>query len=66
MIDVDIFFFQFVFDNYSEAAGPSSASSAASRSQQIPGDVLLDDSSYADSIQQELAELQQQLQTMKK
>jgi hypothetical protein len=66
MIDVDISFFQFIFDNYSEAGGPSSASPAASRSQRIPGDVLLDDTSCADSIQQELAELQQQLQAMKK
>jgi hypothetical protein len=57
MIDVDIFFFQFVFDNYSEAGEPSSTSPAASRSQRIPGDVLLDDSSCADSIQQELVEL---------
>ena len=66
MIDVDISFFQFVFDNYSKAGGPSSASPAASRPQRISGDVLLDDSSCANSTQQGLAELRQQLQAMKK
>jgi hypothetical protein len=66
VIDVDLSFFQFVFDNYSKAAGPSPASPATSRSKRIFGDVFLDDSSCADSIQQELAELQQQLQAMKK
>jgi hypothetical protein len=66
MIDVDISFFQFVFDNYSEAGGPSSASPVTSRPQRIPGDILLDDSSCADSTQQGLAKLRQQLQAMKK
>jgi hypothetical protein len=66
MIDVDISFFQFVFDSYSEAGGPSSASPVVSHSKRIPGDVFLDDSSCADSIQQELNELRLQLQAMKK
>jgi hypothetical protein len=66
MIDVDISFFHFVFDNYYEGGGPSFASPVASHSKRIPGDVFLDDSSCADSIQQELAELRQQLQAMKK
>jgi hypothetical protein len=65
MIDVDISFFQFVFDNYSETAGPSSAP-AASPAKRMPGDVSLDDSSCTDSLQQELTELRQQLQAMKK
>ena len=52
--------------NYSDTARPSSASPAASHSKRIPGDVFLDDSSCADSIQQELTELRQQLQAMKK
>jgi hypothetical protein len=59
-------FFQFVFDNYSVVDGPLSACPAPSRSQQTPGDILPDDSSGADSAQQEMAELRQQLQAMKK
>jgi hypothetical protein len=66
MIDVDISFFQFILDNYTEVAGPSHASPAASRSTRTPADVFLDDSSCVDSVQQELAELRQQLQAMKK
>jgi hypothetical protein len=66
MIDVDISFFQFVFDNYSETARPSSASPAASHSKRIPDDVFLDDSSCANSDQLELPELRQQLQAIKK
>jgi hypothetical protein len=65
MIDVDISFFQLVFDNYTEAAGPSDTSPAASHSKRTLDDVFLDDSSCADSLQ-ELAELQQQLQSMKR
>jgi uncharacterized protein (UPF0147 family) len=61
-----ILFFQLIFDSYTEAAGPSDASPAASRSTRTPADVFLDDSSCADSIQQELTELRQQLQAMKK
>jgi hypothetical protein len=59
-------FFKFVFDNYSVAGGPSSACPAPSRSQQTPGDIFPDDSSGADSAQQKMAELRQQLQAMKK
>jgi hypothetical protein len=66
MIDVDISFFQLVFDNYTKAAGPSDTSPAASRSARTPAGVFLDDSSCADSIHQELADLRQQLQAMKK
>jgi hypothetical protein len=55
-----------VFDNYTEAAGPSDASPAASRSTRTPADVFLDDSLCADSVHQELADLRQQLQAMKK
>ena len=57
LIDVDISFFQLVSDNYTEAAGPSDASAAASRSAKTPAGVFLDDSSCADSIHQELADL---------
>ena len=66
MIDVDISFFQLIFDNYTEAAGPSDASAAASRSAKTPAGIFLDDSSCVDSIHQELADLRQQLQAMKK
>jgi hypothetical protein len=66
MIDVGISFFQLMFDNYTEAAGPSHASPAASHSTKAPGGVFLDDASCADSIHQELANLRQQLQAMKK
>jgi hypothetical protein len=66
MNKVNISFFQFIFDNYSEAVGPSPASPAASRSTQILADVFLDDSSCADSVHQELTKLRQQLQAMKK
>jgi hypothetical protein len=66
MIDVDISFFQLIFYNYTEAAGPSAASPTASRSTRTPADIFLDNSSCADSVQQELAELRQQLQPMKK
>jgi hypothetical protein len=59
MIDVDISFFQLIFDNYTEVAGPSDASPAASRSTRTPAGVFLDDSSCADSIHQELSELRQ-------
>jgi hypothetical protein len=55
-----------VFDHYSKAVGPSSASPATSRSKRISDDVFLDDSSCVNSNQQELAELRQQLQAMKK
>jgi hypothetical protein len=66
MFDCQHFSFQFVFDNYSEAHRPSSASPAASHSKRTPGDVSLNDSPSADFIQQELTELRQQLQAMKK
>jgi hypothetical protein len=66
MIDVDLSFFQLFFDNYTEASGPSNASHATSHSARAPGGVLLDDSSCADSIHQELADLRQQLQAMRK
>ena len=66
MSEVDISFFQLVFDNYTEAAGPSDASSAASRSAKTPAGIFLDDSSCVDLIHQELADLRQQLQAMKK
>ena len=66
MIDVAISFFQMIFDNYTEAAGPSNASPATSHSARAPAGVFLDDSSCADSIQQELTELRHQLQDMKK
>jgi Tfp pilus assembly protein PilN len=46
--------------------GPSSACPTPSRSQQTPGDILPNESSGADSAQQEVAELRQQLQAMKK
>ena len=66
MIDVDISFFQLIVDNYTEAARPSDASVAASRSAKTHAGVLLDDSSCVDSTHQELADLRQQLQAMKK
>jgi hypothetical protein len=39
---------------------------SASHSARAPSDVILDDSSCADSLHQELADLRQQLQAMKK
>jgi hypothetical protein len=66
MIDVDISFFQLIFDDYTEAVGPSNASPATSHSTRAPGGVFLDDSSCADSNHQELADLRQQLQAMRK
>ena len=66
MIDVDISLFQLVSDNYTGAAGPSNTSLATSRSTRAPAGVFVDDSSCADSIHQELAELRQQLQAMKR
>jgi hypothetical protein len=59
-------FFQFIFDNYTEAAGLSNASPATSHSARAAGDVSLDDSSCVNSMHQELADLRQQLQAMKK
>jgi hypothetical protein len=58
--------FQLIFYNYPGAAGPSNASPAISHSTRAPGGVSLDDSSYADSIHREMADLRQQLQAMKK
>jgi hypothetical protein len=59
-------FFQLVFDNYSETAGPPSASPATSRLKRNPDDVSLYYSSCANLDQSELTELRQQLQTLKK
>ena len=59
-------FFQLIFDNYSKAAVPPSASPATSYSKLIADDVLLDDSSSENLNQLEIAELRQQLQAMKK
>jgi hypothetical protein len=53
-----------VFDNYTEAVGPSDTSAAASHSRRTLAVVFLDDSSCADSLQ-ELAELRQELHAMK-
>ena len=66
MIDVDISIFQFICDNYTKAAGPSNISPAVSHSARAAGDVFLDDSSCVSSMHQELADLRQQLQAMKK
>jgi tRNA U34 5-carboxymethylaminomethyl modifying GTPase MnmE/TrmE len=66
MIDADISFFLLIFDNYTGAAGPSDDSTAASRSTRTPVDISLDDFSCVDSVQQELTELRQKLQAMKK
>lgn len=66
MIDVDLSFFQLIFDNYTEAAGPSNTSPTTSHSARAPGGIFLDDSSCANSIHKELADLRQQLQAMKK
>jgi hypothetical protein len=66
MIDVDIFFFQLFFYNYTEAAGPSDASLIVSCSARTSVGVFLDDYSCSDSIHQELADLRQQLQAMNK
>jgi hypothetical protein len=57
--------FQLIFDNYTRA-GPSNASPATSRSARAPIDVSLDVSSCPGPGQQELIELRQQLQSMKK
>jgi hypothetical protein len=65
MINVDISLFQLVFDNYTAAAGPSDTSPATSYSRRTPVGDFVDDSSCADPFQ-ELAELRQQLQAMKK
>jgi hypothetical protein len=54
-----------IFDNYT-GAGPSNASPATSHSARASGGVSLDVTSCADSIQQEMADLRQQLQAMKK
>lgn len=59
MIDVDISFFQLIFYNYTEAAGPSNASPTTSHSARAPSGFFLDDSSCADSIHQELVDLRQ-------
>jgi hypothetical protein len=56
--------FKLNFDNYT-GAGPSNASPATSHSARAPGGVSLDDSSCADSIHQEMADLRKQLQEMK-
>jgi hypothetical protein len=65
MIDVDISFFQLVFDNYFATAGPSDASPATSYSRRVPVDNFAADSSCA-NLSQELSELRQQLQSMKR
>jgi hypothetical protein len=57
IIDVTLSFFQLIFDNYTETAGPSNASPAISHFERAPGGVFLDNSSCADSIHQELADL---------
>jgi hypothetical protein len=54
-----------IFDNYT-GAGPSNASPATSHSARVPVDASLHVSSCPDSINQEIAELRQQLQLMKK
>jgi hypothetical protein len=59
-------FFQFICDNYTKAAGPSNTSPTVSHSARAAGDVFLDDSSCVSSMHQELADLRQQLQAMKK
>jgi hypothetical protein len=53
MIDVDISFFQLIFDNYTEAAGPCDASPNASRSTRTTANVFLDDCLCADSVHQD-------------
>jgi hypothetical protein len=65
MIDVDISFFQFVFDNYTAASGHADTSPATSYLRRTHADNFVDNSSCADPLQ-ELADLQQQLQAMKK
>ncbi|KAK1692138.1 hypothetical protein QYE76_008835 [Lolium multiflorum] len=57
---------ELICDNYTGAAGPSNAPPAVSHSARAPGGVYLDDSSCADSILEEVADLRQQLQAMKK
>ena len=59
-------FFQFICDNYTEAAGPSNTSPAVSHPARAAGNIFLDDSSCVNSTHQELADLRQQLQAMKK
>jgi hypothetical protein len=65
MIDVEMFLFQLVFENYTAAVGPFDASPAISHSRKTFVDDVVDDSSHAD-LSQELNELRQQLQSMKK
>jgi hypothetical protein len=65
MFDVDISFFQLVFDNYTAAANPSDASPTTSYSRGVPADDFAADSSCAVP-SQELSELRQQLQAMKR
>jgi hypothetical protein len=56
MIVVDISFFQSVFDNYTVTSGPADTSPATSYSRRTPAGDFVDDSSYADPLQ-ELTEL---------
>ncbi|KAK1607061.1 hypothetical protein QYE76_030734 [Lolium multiflorum] len=56
---------ELVFDNYTATAGPFDASPATSHSRKTYVDDVVDDSSQADLLQ-ELNELRQQLQSMKK
>ena len=56
--------FQLIFDNYT-GAGPSDVSPATSHSARVLGDASLDVSSCPESINQEIADLRQQLQSMK-
>jgi hypothetical protein len=65
MIDVENSFFQFVFDNYTAASGPADTSPATSYSRRTPAGDFVDDSSCADPLQ-ELPDLRQQLQAVKK
>jgi hypothetical protein len=57
--------FQLIFDNYT-GAGPSNVSHATSHSARLPDNVSLDVSSCPDSIHQEIADMRQDLQAMKK
>jgi hypothetical protein len=65
MIDVETFLFQLVFDNYTAAPDPLDASPTASHSRKTPINDFVEDSSNVD-LSQELNELRQQLQSMKK
>ncbi|KAM0893482.1 hypothetical protein ACQ4PT_025098 [Festuca glaucescens] len=56
---------ELIFDNYT-GAGPSDTSPAISHSTKVPGGASLDISSCPGSIEQEIADLRQQLQSMKK